>query len=87
MSARHPYYVCAFPHSRRHRAEVLASQTCACFHCQTFFAPERIIEWTDAGETALCPHCAIDAVLGSASGYPLTLGLLKRMHRHWFEGT
>jgi len=35
--------------------------------------------------TALCPHCGIDSVIGSASGYPVSEPqFLKAMHDHWF---
>ena len=28
------------------------------------FAPGLVVEWVDAGETALCPACGVDAVVG-----------------------
>lgn len=62
------------------------SKTCACFYCEQIFTPDQIEEWIDdpRGWTALCPHCGIDAVIGDASGYPLTKEFLNRMHEHWF---
>jgi hypothetical protein len=37
------------------------------------------------GQTALCPKCGIDSVLGSNSGYPVTeIGFLKEMKSYWF---
>lgn len=74
----------AHRHSSQHRAEVLASETCGCFFCIRRFPPGEITEWVDDGETALCPHCGIDAVLGSASGHPLTPELLRAMNGAWF---
>lgn len=74
----------AHRHSSVHRAEVLASESCACFFCLRSFVPGEITEWVDDGETALCPRCGIDAVLGSASGHPLTPELLRAMHAAWF---
>jgi hypothetical protein len=39
----------------------------------------------DEGDgTALSPECGIDSVIGSASGYPVTLDFLRRMQEHWF---
>jgi hypothetical protein len=36
-------------------------------------------------ETALCPKCNIDAVIGSASGYPVTdKGFLQTMYGFYF---
>lgn len=79
----------AHRHSENHRTEVLASWRCGCFHCTRTFEPEAIAEWVDAGaddvgQTALCPRCGIDAVLGSASGLPLTQDFLATMRRRWF---
>ena len=50
-----------------HRKQLLASQTAACFYCLTEFSPASITDWTDGepiGQTALCPRCGIDAVVG-----------------------
>jgi hypothetical protein len=82
----------AHGHSSDHRAEVLVSQACGCFYCLETFMPGAIREWVDPegeeGTTALCPHCGIDAVIGSASGFPITAEFLGRMRAYWFsEGT
>jgi len=37
--------------------------------------------------TALCPHCGVDSVIGSAAGFPLTDEFLKAMHQEWFDKT
>jgi hypothetical protein len=37
------------------------------------------------GQTALCPRCGIDAVIGSASGYPITQDFLQRMRADCFS--
>ena len=81
-------FVHAHRHSLRHRAEILRSERCGCFFCQQMFAPAEIREWIDwtgeVGQTALCPRCGIDAVIGSASGFPITPEFLSGMHGHWF---
>jgi len=48
----------------RHRAEVARSTECACFYCRERFSPNEIREWVDKNETALCPRCGIDSVIG-----------------------
>lgn len=72
----------------RHREEVLASESCGCFYCCAIFAPAAIDEWIDewegTGQTALCPRCGIDSVIGSESGYPVTREFLKQMKTYWF---
>jgi hypothetical protein len=67
-----------------HREEVMASAECGCFYCLSIFPTSRIVEWIDEGQTALCPECLVDSVIGSASGYAITREFLERMHAHWF---
>jgi hypothetical protein len=74
----------AHKHCIRHRAEIEASEICGCFYCLSTFAPTAIVEWIDDGQTALCPRCPVDAVLGSASGFPITREFLELMHERWF---
>jgi hypothetical protein len=77
-------------HSWHNRDEVLASDTCACYHCLRTFVPADLDDddWADeAGapaSTALCPFCGIDAVLGSASGIALESATLRKLREHWF---
>ena len=79
----------AHKHSRNHRAEVLASETCGCFYCISLFPPDAIDQWADSrkggsAQTALCPNCGIDSVIGDRSGFPITRPFLTEMHQHWF---
>jgi hypothetical protein len=83
--------------SSNHRAEILSSERCGCFHCLATFKPGSIEEWVDwpletpegqecaFGTTAMCPMCGIDSVIGSASGYPITNDFLAQMKKHWFD--
>jgi hypothetical protein len=41
-------------------------------------------DFTDWGETALCPYCGIDSVIGDASKIPLSEELLHEMYVHFF---
>ena len=83
-----PDVIRAHRHAMRHRAEVLASAVCGCFYCGATFPPTAITEWVDpwesTGQTALCPTCGIDSVIGSESGYPLTPEFLAAMKAQWF---
>jgi hypothetical protein len=36
------------------------------------------------GQTAICPRCGIDSVIGDESGYPVTREFLAAMKAHWF---
>jgi hypothetical protein len=72
-------------HSIRHRQEILASYHCGCFYCVTTFEPTEIHEWADNQQTALCPNCGIDSVIGDSSGYNISeRDFLTQMHNYWF---
>lgn len=75
----------AYEHSIANQDEVDVSRRCGCFNCGAVFSPEEIVEWIDdaEGQTAICPRCDVDAVLGEASGYPLTKEFLDEMRRRW----
>jgi len=77
-------HVLAHDHRSLHRVELERSETCGCFYCMATFPPSKIREWIDAQQTALCPECEIDSVIGSASDFPITNEFLERMHSHWF---
>jgi hypothetical protein len=82
-------HIAAHQSSIYHETEVMKSETCGCFYCLEIFAPAAIEDWTDENSedierTALCPKCGIDAVIGSASGFPVTKEFLRKMRDHWF---
>jgi hypothetical protein len=70
-------------HTRLNRMELEASEVCGCIACERIYFPSEIVRWVDE-ETALCPHCVVDAVVGSASGIPIMPGVLRRAHERWF---
>jgi hypothetical protein len=73
-------------HTHGNRAELEASEACGCLACERIYFPDEVQRWLvdRAGETAVCPHCGIDAVVGSASGIPITPSVLARAHARWF---
>jgi hypothetical protein len=52
------------------------------------FLPPAVKNWTDKypltpeGDTALCPKCGIDSVIGSESGYSVTEEFLRTMNEY-----
>jgi hypothetical protein len=85
LKAVGPSYIRAHVHATKHRAEIEKSERCGCFYCLQTFSPAEIQEWIDDGDTAMCPRCGIDSVIGSASGFSLSEKFLGRMHDYWFE--
>jgi hypothetical protein len=70
-------------HTRANRMELEASEVCGCIACERIYFPSEIVGWLE-DETAVCPHCGVDAVVGSASGIPIMPGVLRRAHERWF---
>jgi hypothetical protein len=79
----------AHAHSSNHRSEVETSDICGCFYCCALFTSSEIKDWIDEdkegiGQTALCPRCGIDSVIGSKAGFPIKTDFLDQMKNHWF---
>jgi len=70
--------------SKRNRSSLSKSMICGCFYCFNEFPFDQIAEWIDDGETALCPYCGVDAVLGFGSE-TADQELLHEMHDRWFK--
>lgn len=77
---------CIHKHSINNKIEIYNSNTCGCFYCREIFAPSEIKTWIkDKGETAECPYCKVDSVIGNASGYEISKSLLDAMSKKWFN--
>ncbi len=77
----------AHRHCVNNRRELEASALCGCFYCTETYSPTEVMEWVDRSDTALCPRCGIDAVLGDRTALPVdNPEFLKAMRRQWFEG-
>jgi hypothetical protein len=89
----------AYRHTYNNWVSIGASKQCGCCKCIQTFAPEEIVAWVGldmdkiddpqaiAQQTAVCPKCGSEAVIGDASGYPVTLAFLGTMNEAWFHGT
>jgi hypothetical protein len=77
-------HISAHDWSSYHRETLRESDVCGCFYCLAVFPPSEIEDWTDDDDTALCPKCGIDSVIGSVSGYSTERQFLRKMHDHWF---
>lgn len=62
-------------------------RVCGCFYCLRIFSPVQIERRLVSEETALCPYCGIDSVIGESSGYPITEEFLAEMKAYWFGDT
>lgn len=66
--------------SMRHRDAVLAQDRVGCFFCIRVVPVANITRWIDDEQTALCPHCDIDAILP----YVVDTETLAAMSERWF---
>ena len=62
------------------------NKKCGCFYCGKIFDSDEITMCIsdEDGDTAVCPYCSIDSVIGDGNGFKLTDELLKEMHDFWF---
>ncbi|HEY1939669.1 MAG TPA: hypothetical protein VGJ33_17195 [Candidatus Angelobacter sp.] len=74
----------AHKHSFKNRDEIDKSTHCGCFYCEKNFPPAEIWEWVDDEQTAMCPFCGIDSVLGNFHGFELSKEFLHSMNERWF---
>ena len=72
---------------------ILKSKKCGCFYCIKIFDSDEIINWIyesensikGPGTTARCPHCDIDSVLPESNDYILSIELLTKMNKTFFN--
>lgn len=69
--------------SARHKKQLEHEGKCGCFYCLRMFNLDRIEDWIDDGETALCPYCGIDSVVPLTDN--VTEEFLKKMQQFWFD--
>ena len=72
-------------YSFKNKVRISGSTQCGCYHCLAVFAKTEIKEWTDDGETAICPRCQIDTVIPDETGVEMTTENLKSLRDFWFR--
>lgn len=91
--------VAAYRYTTNNWAQIGASRLCGCCSCVQIFPAEEVVAWTGLdmhnmndpkavdNQTALCPRCGTEAVIGDKSGFPIHAGFLVRMNEAWFQRT
>ena len=77
-------YIEAHEYCTRNKDDLQKDTICGCFYCLKIFSPKEIKMWLDREDTALCPYCCADSVIGESSGYPITREFLRKMKEYWF---
>ena len=75
--------ITAHQYSSLHRNTILRSKQCGCFYCLKIFFSKEIVEWCDNEQTALCPYCGVDSLIGDVD-INFDKDFLKQMHKLWF---
>jgi hypothetical protein len=70
-------------YSKRNKVYIDASEKCGCYFCLKIFKPKDIKEWTDKGETAICPFCSVDSVIGDSTS-KIESEFLEQASKYWF---
>jgi hypothetical protein len=78
--------IVAHAFAKDNREKLKKDDLCGCFHCLTIFHPNLIEDWNlKGGNTAFCPYCSIDSIIGKYAGYPITKEFLLSMSKYWFD--
>ncbi len=78
-----PLTVEMFPElSIRNRENLAISPHASCYQCIRLVKTADITDWTDEGQTALCPNCDIDSLIAGV----VDKDLLAAGNARWFCG-
>jgi hypothetical protein len=76
--------IAAHKHSSFHKKQLQKEQVSGCFCCCKTFSSKKLEFYYDDGQTAYCPCCYIDSVIGESSGYEITEEFLIAMEDYYF---
>lgn len=79
-------YIKAHKSSINNESQIKSSNVCGCFHCMNTYSSAYVSTFVNLGEgnTALCPNCRVDSVIGDAQ-HNITDKLLVKMNKYWFN--
>lgn len=77
--------IAQFPQfAMKNRTLVEQSTNAGCFHCCKVFDKKEIKDYTDKGQTCICPLCGVDSVVGDMCGFVLNEDILQKAHAFWY---
>lgn len=68
----------------KNRQIIEQSNNVGCFHCVKIYPKQDIKEYTDKGQTVICPLCEVDSVVGDMCGFELTEDIIKKANEYWY---
>lgn len=63
----------------RNKEYLEISKCCGCYHCAKKFVFTEIVQYVDNEETAICPYCGMDSVIGTEMGFNITTSFLEQL--------
>ena len=72
--------------SYANKSRLKEATQCGCFYCINTFNVNQIEDWSIdmPDDTALCPFCGIDSVIGDNEGFSITEEFLETMYSEYF---
>ena len=70
--------------SMKNKKQLEMSNKCGCFGCVKIFEPSEIKEYIPGEDTAVCPYCGTDSILGDYSGFDITEEFMREMNEEMF---
>jgi NAD-dependent SIR2 family protein deacetylase len=70
--------------ANRNKNTLQNSKNAGCFKCLKVFETQTITEYTDQGETGLCPHCGYDSVIAE-NGFKVDEAYLRSVKDFLFK--
>lgn len=61
-----------------------SGKECCCIYCQRFFPTDKVVEFVDDDDTALCPYCGIDSVIALGADVEVSKELLAELNKRYF---
>jgi hypothetical protein len=71
--------------SINNKSNIDSETLCGCFYCETIFLGDKVSNYIDEGQTALCPICNVDSVIASDKKEIVNQSILKAMHSKYFK--
>lgn len=71
-------------YSSHNKSQIAAANTCYCFYCKRRISKDDIKDYTDDGQTAICPACGVDAIIPDSIEEPLDDAVISEMNEYWF---
>lgn len=71
-------------YSVHNRSRIEIANNCYCFGCNAILDNRKIKEYTDNGQTAICPKCGNASIIPDSIEESLDEKIMAEMHEYWF---